>query len=100
MKSVRISQLKNELSRFLDLVRSGESVLVLDRDTPIARIEPVAAQTASPQTDEEAWLADLDRRGIIRRGRGRRLRSLLEPFPAGPASGVLDALLEERRSGR
>ena len=32
MKKAKIAELKNHLSRYLDHVRSGESVLVLDRD--------------------------------------------------------------------
>ena len=40
MKRVRIAELKNRLSGYLRDVRRGESVLVLDRETPIARIDP------------------------------------------------------------
>jgi len=32
MKKVKIAELKNHLSRYLHHVRSGDSVLVLDRD--------------------------------------------------------------------
>ena len=41
MATVRIAELKAKLSGFLRRVRGGESLLVLDRDTPVARIEPV-----------------------------------------------------------
>jgi len=41
MKTVRIAQLKSRLSQHLREVRAGETVTVLDRDTPIARIVPV-----------------------------------------------------------
>ena len=46
MKKAKIAELKNHLSRYLDHVRSGESVLVLDRDQPVARIVPLAPPTA------------------------------------------------------
>jgi len=36
----KISELKARLSAFLDAVRRGETVTVLDRKTPIARIVP------------------------------------------------------------
>ncbi|TGK35758.1 type II toxin-antitoxin system Phd/YefM family antitoxin [Leptospira andrefontaineae] len=39
MKAVGIKDLKNNLSSFLDFVRSGETVLILDRNQPIAEIK-------------------------------------------------------------
>lgn len=38
MKKARIAELKNNLSRYLQHVRGGESVLILDRNTPVARL--------------------------------------------------------------
>lgn len=40
MKSVRIAELKARLSEYLRIVRRGHPVLILDRNTPIARIVP------------------------------------------------------------
>lgn len=40
MNGVRIAELKSRLSEHLRKVRAGESLTVLDRDTPIARIVP------------------------------------------------------------
>jgi antitoxin (DNA-binding transcriptional repressor) of toxin-antitoxin stability system len=40
MKKVRIADLKARLSAHLRAVRRGETIAVLDRDTPIARIVP------------------------------------------------------------
>ena len=41
MKKAKIGELRNGLSRYLDHVRAGGSVVVYDRDTPIAEIVPV-----------------------------------------------------------
>jgi prevent-host-death family protein len=41
MKQVRIADLKARLSEYLRAVRRGETIAVLDRDTPIAQIVPV-----------------------------------------------------------
>lgn len=41
MKRVMISDLKAHLSAYLAAVKDGETVIVCDRNTPIARIEPV-----------------------------------------------------------
>jgi prevent-host-death family protein len=38
---VRIEELKARLSEYLRLVRRGESIAVLDRETPVAQIVPV-----------------------------------------------------------
>lgn len=40
-RSVRIADLKASLSKHLRAAQRGQSVTVLDRDTPIARIVPV-----------------------------------------------------------
>lgn len=41
--SVRVAELKSRLSEYLRRVRRGETVTVLDRDTPIARLTPLAS---------------------------------------------------------
>jgi prevent-host-death family protein len=46
MKQVRIAELKSRLSEYLRAVRRGETIAVLDRDTPVARIVPVPERTS------------------------------------------------------
>jgi antitoxin (DNA-binding transcriptional repressor) of toxin-antitoxin stability system len=41
MKRVRIAELKSRLSEHLRAVRGGETIAVLDRETPVAQIVPV-----------------------------------------------------------
>lgn len=41
MKQVRIAELKARLSEYLHAVRKGDTVTVLDRETPVARIVPI-----------------------------------------------------------
>jgi prevent-host-death family protein len=41
MKRATITETKNGLSRLLDEVRRGETILITERKVPIARIEPV-----------------------------------------------------------
>jgi len=41
MKEAMISELKAQLSKYLEFVRSGQTVLVRDRKTPIAKLVPV-----------------------------------------------------------
>jgi len=46
MKAVRIAELKARLSEYLRAVRRGETIAVLDRETPVAEIVPVRAANA------------------------------------------------------
>ena len=52
MKRANIGHLKNNLSRYLDHVRSGGEVIVLDRQRPIARILPLVHDAAEAGQDE------------------------------------------------
>ena len=99
MKMATISQTKNNLSVLLDRVRHGETILILDRNRPIARIEPVVAQGS---TDPQGRLERLERTGVLRRGTGKPVEEILRKAPPRPRKGgdALAALLEERREGR
>lgn len=46
MKQVRIAELKARLSEHLRAVRAGESIVVLDRETPVAHLIPVQGPRA------------------------------------------------------
>jgi prevent-host-death family protein len=46
MRQVRIAELKARLSEYLRAVRRGETIAVLDRETPVAHIVPVTDRTA------------------------------------------------------
>lgn len=53
MRTVNIGELKNQLSAYLQYVRSGEEVVVKDRNTPVARILPIGSDSLA---DHEARL--------------------------------------------
>lgn len=59
MRPIKIADLKNNLSRYLNEVRQGEEVLVIDRNLPIAKIVPL-----STDGEEEELLA-LAAKGLI-----------------------------------
>jgi prevent-host-death family protein len=79
MSVVRIAELKARLSEHLRAVRNGGTLTVLDRDTPIARIVPYAAQPLE-----------------IRKARRRRHDLKLPPKPA-KRTDSLAILVEDRR---
>ena len=79
MSDVRIADLKARLSEHLRSVRNGGTLTVLDRNTPVARIVPYAAQPLE-----------------IRKAK-RRLRDLkLPPRPSRRTDSV-SLLVEDRR---
>lgn len=95
MEKATVSQLKNHLSAYLKKVRAGESVLILDRHQPVARLERVAGEDFA-----EDRLARLEREGLLRRATQSIPMELLRaPVPTAKQS-VLAALLEERHEGR
>lgn len=96
MRTVTITEAKNKLSSLIDRVRSGETILILDRGVPVARLEPTTGDEAHTR------LLRLERAGMVRRPTAGPALDWLESTPPGPASGTgaVDNLLEERRSGR
>jgi len=99
MKVASITETKNRLSALLDLVRRGETVLIVDRGRPIARLEPVVMD--APES-VQGRLARLERQGIVKRGSqpvDPRALASKAPHPRDDA-GVVQALLEERQQGR
>jgi prevent-host-death family protein len=98
VKRAKIAQLKNNLSRYLDQVRHGETILIVDRDQPIAHIVPLHGRRVLPGTDEER-LGRLERRGLIRRGTGAIPDWLGKRKPPRLRRSLLRDLLAERESG-
>ena len=79
MTTVRIAELKARLSEHLRSVRRGRTLTVLDRDTPVARIVPYAAEPIE-----------------VRRAT-RRPRNLKLPSPPAAPTDSLAILLDDRR---
>lgn len=98
MKYAKIGELRDALSRYIDEVREGSEVLVLDRDRPVARLVPAGGPSPIPASDAE-WLLDLERRGIVRRGKGGYPDVLKRRRPITVRGSVLADLRAERESG-
>lgn len=101
-----ISEVKDGMSAYLRRVKAGESVLITEREAPVACLVPVA-QVAESWKDadgqhEEARLLRLERGGVVvRRGNGSPLDALATPLPASAAlmSALLGDRAEEFREG-
>ena len=86
MKSVRIAELKSRLSEYLRAVRNGETIAVLDRETPVAQIVPVR-QRVSLRIRKPASGSPPPSRVKL-------------PKPLKLYIDIVDLLLEERQSHR
>lgn len=98
MKTASISAAKNGLSALIDLVRRGETVIITDRNQPVAQLGPLAAGL----TTDSATIAKLERSGLIKRGRPGSSKEFLKRLPPMPSAkaDVLGALLADRDEGR
>jgi prevent-host-death family protein len=85
MKQTGIADLKARLSEYLRLVRRGDTITILDRETPIARIVPVHG--AGLHVRKPAAGAPPPNRVPL-------------PPPANLPIDVLELLLEERQGER
>jgi prevent-host-death family protein len=86
MRQVRIADLKARLSEYLRAVRRGETIAVLDRNTPVAQLVPIP---------ERAQLRV--RKPAPRTPPPNRVRL---PKPAKLNVDVVQLLLEERQGHR
>ncbi len=94
MRTVKIGDLKAQLSAHIRSVRNGEEVLVFDRDKPVARIVPcdIAEQSAQEQR--------LITRGVLIPPRKTR-SELPQPEPVGNISDeAMQEIWRQEREGR
>lgn len=101
MLTANIATAKNELSRLLRHVKRGHSVLITERNRPVARIEPVAADAAGVSASA---LAALHGMGVL--SPPSRPTLDVEAFLALPSAtvppglGLTAAVLAEREETR
>jgi prevent-host-death family protein len=97
MKKANIADLKNRLSYYLTRVKRGETVLVMERTTPVARIVPAVPPSQMSADEAEAWLKRLEANGVVRLGARKGLRELIRSIPSDKKPvGAVKTLLEDR----
>jgi antitoxin (DNA-binding transcriptional repressor) of toxin-antitoxin stability system len=100
MKTASVTESKNAFSELLRTVKAGQGVLIFDRDVPVARLEPVAADSLG----SDVRMLGLERQGLIRRPRvagpvWKGLSALPAPRLKAGRSAVA-AVLADREDGR
>ncbi|MGH2968298.1 MAG: type II toxin-antitoxin system Phd/YefM family antitoxin [Solirubrobacteraceae bacterium] len=91
MERVGIREMRQNLSRYARRARGGESFLITDRGSDVARLVPAQAHASAI----DRLVAERD----ARRGHGdllEVLEALPEPIAGPPTSEVLDEIRAER----
>ncbi|NBO10945.1 MAG: type II toxin-antitoxin system prevent-host-death family antitoxin [Methylophilaceae bacterium] len=94
MIKASITTVKNELSGYIEKVKSGQRVLITDHRKAVAILEPV---------ESIHWPEEI--RSRIGTGEVKAPRRVLnlakfKQLPAGVGASLTEAILEERRQGR
>jgi prevent-host-death family protein len=92
MRQVSVTELKNRLSQYLRLVRRGETIEVLERSVPVARLSGIGEDHATGDGGLERLLRD----GIVTRARRKAGKSWLKEPPVPCRGDVVRTLIEER----
>ena len=96
MRSVNVAELKNQLSKYLTFAKSGEEIVIRDRNLPVAKLIPFLAEDAS---DEELLLVAAGKMRLPKES-GDLEKLLKRPSGSTEAREVTAALLEERERSR
>ena len=92
MRSVNVAKLKNQLSKYLTFAKSGEEVVIRERNLPVAKLVPFSAGDAA---DEDLMLVAA---GKMRLPAGRLSVKELLKLPTCRVAGnkAIRALVAER----
>lgn len=88
--SVGVRELRQDASKVLGLVKSGESIIVTEWGTPVAEIRPIQATTVQ----------DLIDAGLVTPAKDKFDPKVFEPLPNPEGRSLLKEFLKERREAR
>lgn len=88
--SVGVRELRQDASKVLGLVKSGESVIVTEWGKPVAEIRPLHATT----------MQDLIDAGLVTPAKNKFDPKVFEPLPNPKGLDLLGEFLKERREAR
>jgi antitoxin (DNA-binding transcriptional repressor) of toxin-antitoxin stability system len=88
--SVGVRELRQDASKVLGLVKSGESVIVTEWGTPVAEIRPIQATT----------IQDLIDACLVTPAKDKFDPQVFEPLPNPEGRSLLKEFLKDRREAR
>lgn len=97
MRTAKISELKARLSAHIEYVKRGEEVLILDRNTPVARLVPAGLPEEYGERERR-----LIAKGVLSPPKSPRRKRAEWPEPPGPmiSREIMDKIWNEEREGR
>ena len=97
MRTVNIAELKNRLSTYITYAKAGETVIIRDRNTPVAQLVPFAPNE-DLSDEERSLVAD----GIMTMPKKPWDFDAFDklPWPKVEGNALTQALLDERNEGR
>ena len=98
MTQANISTTKNNLCNYLEKVKQGETILILDRDQPIATLSPY--QTSGVKKKWSSRIAFLSKNSKITLPKRSRGKAMPLPLVTKKPVELVQALLEERATAR
>jgi prevent-host-death family protein len=93
MSAVGVKELKNRLTHYLRRTKAGEEVIVTERGTPIALLQPI--ESATKVRSLEGRLAQLEAQGFLTRPQRQPLKRVRRVKVGGPPLSKI--ILEDRR---
>jgi len=92
MRSVNVAELKNRLSKYLTFAKSGEEIIIRDRNLPVAKLVPFVSDEAG---EEELLLVAA---GKLRLPKSRIQPEKLLRIPTGKVAGSagVKAIIDDR----
>lgn len=95
MRTVNVAKLKDQLSKYLTFAKSGEEIVIRDRNRPVAKLVPFSTESADEQELE-----------LVAAGKLRMpveqldIKTLLK-IPTGTVDGnkAVETLLADREEG-
>lgn len=100
MRTVNIAELKNKLSSYVGYAKAGETIIVRDRNRPVAKLIPFVAEGVSEEN------MALVAAGLMRLGEGRLSMEEILAMPKGRMTpeaeargAATQALLDDRNEG-
>mgnify|MGYP001573499302 CR=1 FL=1 len=99
MRAVGVKKLKAKLSEYLRIVKTGESVLVMEHDQVVAEIAPPGKNVANARATDDQLLA-LVESGVLTAPTRSIGEFQFSDRPAGLKREDVDALWDDLRSER
>ncbi len=96
MRTVNIAELKNQLSKYITYAKAGETIIIRDRNTPVAQIVPMPVDENLSEDERHLVAAGLMR---LRKMPWDPIAFLAMPKPKVEGNAGTQAIIDDRNEG-